>query len=172
MTIPPDDRKALLPVIKQFFRDHMDEDIGDLKAAMMLDYILKEIAPSVYNQAVQDAQKLMREQRLSRKQARARALGLAERLERVRRLGGGRPLVVNSAYRTRAYNASLDGSATNSAHTRGFAADTSPPRGVTLEQHRQHVLEAFECGVGLYPAGRGYFVHGDFDHTLGGRRVW
>ena len=117
-------------------------------------------------------QGLMREQGLSRKQARARAKSLAERLERVRRLGGGRPLVVNSAYRTRAYNASLGGSATNSSHTRGFAADISPPRGVTLEQHRQHVLEAFECGVGFYPMGRGFFVHGDFDHTLGGRRVW
>ncbi len=115
---------------------------------------------------------LMREQGLSRKQARDRARGLATRLERVRKLGGDRPVVVNSAFRTRAYNASLSGSATNSAHTRGFAVDTPPPRGISLEQHRQHVLQAFECGVGLYPMGRGYFVHGDFDRTLGGRRTW
>ena len=115
---------------------------------------------------------LMREQGLSKKQARARAKALARRLERLRKLGGGRPLVVNSAFRTKAYNASLDGSAKNSAHTRGFAADTTPPRGVSLDQHKQHVLQAFECGVGYYPKARGYFIHGDFDRTLGGRRTW
>jgi peptidoglycan hydrolase-like protein with peptidoglycan-binding domain len=115
---------------------------------------------------------LMREEGLSKKEARHRAKGLATRLERVRTLGGGRPLVITSAFRTRAYNASLSGSATNSAHTRGFAVDTPPPRGVSLDQHKQHVLKAFECGVGYYPPGRGYFIHGDFDHSLGGRRTW
>ncbi len=115
---------------------------------------------------------LMRQEGLSKKEARERAKGLATRLERVRKLGGGRPIVVTSAFRTRAYNASLDGSATNSAHTRGFAVDTPPPRGVSLDQHKQHVMQAFECGVGYYPKGRGYFIHGDYDHTLGGRRTW
>ena len=115
---------------------------------------------------------LMRQEGLSKKDARKRAKGLATRLERVRKLGGGRPIVVTSAFRTRAYNASLDGSATNSAHTRGFAVDTPPPRGVSLDQHKQHVMQAFECGVGYYPKGRGYFIHGDYDRTLGGRRTW
>ncbi|HET8951208.1 MAG TPA: DUF882 domain-containing protein, partial [Solirubrobacteraceae bacterium] len=115
---------------------------------------------------------LMREQGLTKKEARARAKALARRLERLRKLGGDRPLLITSAFRTRAYNATLPGAATNSAHTRGFAVDTPPPRGVSLSQHRAHVMEAFECGVGYYPRGRGYFVHGDFDHTLGGRRTW
>ncbi len=115
---------------------------------------------------------LMREQGLSKKAARERAKGLATRLERVRKAGGDRPLIITSAFRTKAYNASLTGSATNSAHTRGFACDTTPPPGISLDQHKQHVLGAFECGVGYYPPGRGYFIHGDFDHTLGGRRTW
>jgi uncharacterized protein YcbK (DUF882 family) len=115
---------------------------------------------------------LMREQGLSKKEAKARAKGLAERLERVRKLSGDRPMVVTSAFRTKAYNASLSGSATNSAHTRGYAVDMPPPRGISLDQHKQHVMQAFECGVGYYPMGRGYFVHGDFDKSLGGRRVW
>jgi uncharacterized protein YcbK (DUF882 family) len=115
---------------------------------------------------------LMREQGLSKKDAKARAKGLAERLERVRKLSGDRPITINSAYRTKAYNASLTGSATNSAHTRGYACDTTPPRGISLDQHKQHVAQAFECGVGYYPMGRGYFIHGDFDKTLGGRRFW
>ena len=117
-------------------------------------------------------QGLMAEQGLSKRDARARSKGLATRLVRVRKLGGGRPLVITSAYRTKSYNASLTGSATNSAHTRGFAVDTPPPRGISLDQHKQHVMQAFECGVGYYPRGRGYFIHGDFDRTLGGRRLW
>ena len=115
---------------------------------------------------------LMREQGLSKKDAKARAKGLAERLERVRKLSGDRPIVINSAYRTKAYNASLSGSATNSAHTKGYACDTTPPRGISLDQHKQNVMKAFECGIGYYPMGRGYFIHGDFDKTLGGRRFW
>ncbi len=114
---------------------------------------------------------LMRGEGLSKRDARRRAKGVAQRLERLRRLGGDRPIVVTSGFRTKAYNATLDGAATNSAHTRGFAVDTPPPRGISLLQHRQHVLQSFECGVGYYPAGRGYFVHGDFDPTLG-RRTW
>ena len=115
---------------------------------------------------------LMREQGLTKAEARERARQLARRLERLRRLGGDRPLLITSAFRTKAYNATLTGAATNSAHTRGFAVDSPPPRGVSLDQHRAHMLDAFECGVGYYPRGRGYFVHGDFDHTLGGRRTW
>jgi uncharacterized protein YcbK (DUF882 family) len=115
---------------------------------------------------------LMREQGLTKQAARERAKGLAKRLERVRKAGGDRPLIITSAFRTKAYNASLTGSATNSAHTRGFACDTPPPPGISLDQHHKHVLAAFECGVGYYPAGRGYFIHGDWDHTLGGRRTW
>ena len=114
----------------------------------------------------------MREQGLTKKAARARAKGLAKRLERVRKAGGDRPLIITSAYRTKAYNASLTGSATNSAHTRGFAVDTPPPPGVSLDQHHKHVLAGFECGVGYYPPGSGFFIHGDFDRTLGGRRTW
>ena len=76
---------------------------------------------------------LMREQGLTRRQAQNRARELAKRLERVRKLDGGRPIVPTSAFRTKAYNARLPGAATNSSHTRGFAVDMPPPRGVSLE---------------------------------------
>ena len=54
-------RKRSIVSIKRYFDEVLDRDIGDLKAEMMLDFILKEIAPTVYNQAIQDAQKLMQE---------------------------------------------------------------------------------------------------------------
>lgn len=50
-----DTEKHLLSSIKQFFREEMEEDIGDLKAMLVLDYFVKELAPSVYNQAIADA---------------------------------------------------------------------------------------------------------------------
>jgi hypothetical protein len=34
----------------------LDEDAGDLKATLFLDFCLQEIAPSVYNRAIADAQ--------------------------------------------------------------------------------------------------------------------
>jgi uncharacterized protein (DUF2164 family) len=46
--------------IMRYFREELDEDIGDLKASLVLDFILREIGPVVYNQAVSDAQALMR----------------------------------------------------------------------------------------------------------------
>jgi uncharacterized protein YcbK (DUF882 family)/peptidoglycan hydrolase-like protein with peptidoglycan-binding domain len=117
---------------------------------------------------------LVREKNLTKQQARERAKGLAKRLERLRKLSGNRPIIITSAYRTEAYNGSLKGAVPNSAHTRGYACDTPPPGGVTLLQHEQHVLSAFECGVGYYPPGMGNFIHGDFDPTLnhGQRRRW
>jgi uncharacterized protein (DUF2164 family) len=54
-------RKRSIASIKRYFDEVLDQDIGDLKAEMMLDFILKEIAPTAYNQAIQDAQKLMQE---------------------------------------------------------------------------------------------------------------
>jgi hypothetical protein len=112
---------------------------------------------------------LVREQGLTKEQARVRARDLAKRLERVRKAGGDRRLDLNSVYRTKAHNATIPGSATNSAHLRGFAADIAPPAGMTLVQHRANVRAAFEDGVGFYP--NGDFVHGDFDNGLG-RREW
>ncbi|GMV21066.1 MAG: hypothetical protein AMXMBFR57_10150 [Acidimicrobiia bacterium] len=52
------DTAALLrESIKRFVAEHLDQDIGDLKATMMLDYCLKEIGPTVYNKAIADAQR-------------------------------------------------------------------------------------------------------------------
>jgi uncharacterized protein (DUF2164 family) len=56
-----DARKQSIASIKRYFNEELDSEIGDLKAEMVLDFIVKEIAPVVYNQAIQDARKLMQE---------------------------------------------------------------------------------------------------------------
>ena len=53
--------KKIIESIKLYLEENMDLKIGDLKAGLLLDYILKEIGPIVYNQALEDAQKYMME---------------------------------------------------------------------------------------------------------------
>ena len=56
ITLNPDATKKALVSIKRYASENLDDEIGDLKAALFLEFVLKEIAPSVYNQAIADAQ--------------------------------------------------------------------------------------------------------------------
>lgn len=56
INMEPDAQQYLLESIKRFFAEDLDEDIGDLKAATVLEFCLREVCPSVYNQAIIDAQ--------------------------------------------------------------------------------------------------------------------
>ena len=54
-------RKALVEEIQAYFRDQHDDDIGELKASLILDFFVKQLGPSVYNQAIKDALGFMRD---------------------------------------------------------------------------------------------------------------
>ena len=54
-------RKQLLGDIQAFFEARLDDEIGELKAQLVLDFFMNAIAPEVYNQAVGDAQTWMQE---------------------------------------------------------------------------------------------------------------
>jgi len=54
--LPKDTRKALIASIRRYFAENMDEEIGDLKASLLLDFCLREIGPTIYNRAIADAQ--------------------------------------------------------------------------------------------------------------------
>jgi len=56
ITLSPEIRKQLVASIKRYAVENLDEEIGDLKAGLLLDYCLQEIGPVVYNQAIVDAQ--------------------------------------------------------------------------------------------------------------------
>ena len=49
-------QKRLVASIGRFFDEELDDPIGELKALRVLDFCLRELAPSVYNQAIADAQ--------------------------------------------------------------------------------------------------------------------
>jgi uncharacterized protein (DUF2164 family) len=59
ITLAPGTEKRLHASIKRFFSEKLEDEIGDLKARLVLDYCLKEIAPTIYNQAIADAQAWM-----------------------------------------------------------------------------------------------------------------
>lgn len=54
-------RADAIASIKRYFRENMPEPLGDLGAALLLDFFLEEVGPAVYNQAIADAQKRMGE---------------------------------------------------------------------------------------------------------------
>ena len=51
-----EDREQAIASIERYFREHMDEPIGNIAAAGLLGFFLEELGPSVYNQAVTDVQ--------------------------------------------------------------------------------------------------------------------
>jgi uncharacterized protein (DUF2164 family) len=55
ITIPDDAKKRAVASIRRYFAENLDEEIGELKAALVLDYFLKEHGPTIYNQAIADA---------------------------------------------------------------------------------------------------------------------
>jgi uncharacterized protein (DUF2164 family) len=56
ITLPQDTTRQLLVSIKRYVAENLEQDIGDLKAGLLLDYMLKEIGPVIYNGAIADAQ--------------------------------------------------------------------------------------------------------------------
>jgi uncharacterized protein (DUF2164 family) len=64
IALPDVQRKQAIAAIQQYFADNMDEPIGDLKAGLLLDFMLSELGPSVYNKAIGDA-RLFFEERTS-----------------------------------------------------------------------------------------------------------
>ena len=49
-------RAAAVASIERYFRENMEEPIGNVAAAGLLGFFLEELGPSVYNKAVADVQ--------------------------------------------------------------------------------------------------------------------
>jgi uncharacterized protein (DUF2164 family) len=51
-----EDRSQAIASIERYFRENMDEKIGNIAAGGLLGFFLEEIGPSIYNKGVADAQ--------------------------------------------------------------------------------------------------------------------
>ena len=54
-------RRDLIAAIRAWYDEQMEEDIGDLKARLILDFFIKSLGPQIYNQAVKDAAAFMQD---------------------------------------------------------------------------------------------------------------
>ena len=53
------ERADAIASLRRYFDENFTEPIGDLPAGLLLNFIVEEIAPAIYNRAVADAQARM-----------------------------------------------------------------------------------------------------------------
>ena len=51
----------LLSSIQAYFREEWDQEVSELKARLLLNFVMKEIAPIAYNKGVRDAESYFRQ---------------------------------------------------------------------------------------------------------------
>jgi uncharacterized protein (DUF2164 family) len=56
IALPKESRAIALASIERYFKENMDEPIGNIAAGALLGFSLEEIGPAIYNQAVADVQ--------------------------------------------------------------------------------------------------------------------
>lgn len=57
--IPRNEKERLIEQVQTYFQLERDETIGSIAAEGFLDFVLKEAAPYIYNQAITDARKVL-----------------------------------------------------------------------------------------------------------------
>lgn len=53
--ISKEDKQEMRNLIVKYFIEERDEDLGDLASTLIVDFIIEELGPYIYNQGVEDA---------------------------------------------------------------------------------------------------------------------
>ena len=61
VVLPDDDKKQALASLNRYCTEVLAADLGEIEVASLLEFFLREIAPSVHNAAVNDAQTYLRD---------------------------------------------------------------------------------------------------------------
>lgn len=56
IALSKEDITQAIESLQRYFDEHFDEPLGNLPAQSLLDFVVREIGPAVYNQAVRDVQ--------------------------------------------------------------------------------------------------------------------
>ena len=59
LKIPKEQKTQIVAMVQQYFRDERSEEIGDLAAEFLIDFMIKQMGPFIYNQAVEDVQAVL-----------------------------------------------------------------------------------------------------------------
>ena len=73
-------KQFLVNKIQTYFDAEMSESIGELAAGNLLDFMLKQLGPTIYNQAISDAQIVVKQQ-MERVEEEIYALGQPVKLQ-------------------------------------------------------------------------------------------
>ena len=61
ITLPPEDSAKALASLKRYCAEELEIELGDLPGKLLLEFLLTEIGPSIYNRGVADAQVYLRD---------------------------------------------------------------------------------------------------------------
>lgn len=56
LELSKEDRLQAIESIQRYFRENLEQEIGNISAGALLGYFLEEIAPLAYNKAIRDVQ--------------------------------------------------------------------------------------------------------------------
>ena len=59
--LPKEARQEAIASIERYFRENMEEKIGNIAGGALLNFLLEEIGPSIYNHAVAQVQERLQE---------------------------------------------------------------------------------------------------------------
>ena len=59
LALPDDARKKAIASLRAYSAENFDDELSELKAMLLLDHILEDIAPTIYNQAALDARRFV-----------------------------------------------------------------------------------------------------------------
>ncbi|ANE48298.1 hypothetical protein SY83_20660 [Paenibacillus swuensis] len=57
--LPKETKQQMVSNLQIYVQEQWNQEIGQLPAELLLDFVLKELTPHVYNQAIDDASGLM-----------------------------------------------------------------------------------------------------------------
>jgi uncharacterized protein (DUF2164 family) len=61
VSLSTDARKQAVASLRRFCAEELEADLSDIQIVSLLEFMLKEIGPSVYNGAIADAQTFLRD---------------------------------------------------------------------------------------------------------------
>ncbi|GIP23728.1 DUF2164 domain-containing protein [Paenibacillus sp. J22TS3] len=59
--LPKEDKDVIIRSVQTYFEEERGESIGELAAEQLIDFMIGELGPAVYNKAIEDARKVIYE---------------------------------------------------------------------------------------------------------------
>jgi len=61
VTLSDEATEKALKSLRRYFAEQLDQELGDLPSRLLLEFVVEEIGPSIYNGAIADAQVYLRD---------------------------------------------------------------------------------------------------------------